>query len=103
MDMDIFTTAIIIFLINLPFGYWRANVNTFSLQWFLSIHLLVPFIIALRFYSGIGFELSTYPIILLAFIFGQYFGKKIFYWREQVDAKPLTSCLVMDLVRIKND
>lgn len=74
--MKILLVAIAVFLFNLPFGYWRSKVKKFSLQWFLAIHLPVPFVILLRIYSNIGFELYTYPIIVGAFFLGQFIGAK---------------------------
>ncbi|MBK7104304.1 MAG: hypothetical protein IPH62_03375 [Ignavibacteriae bacterium] len=75
--MIIFIVAISVFLINLPFGYWRSKVKKFSPQWFLAIHLPVPFVILLRIYSNIGFEFYTYPILIGSFFLGQFFGKNI--------------------------
>lgn len=68
--------AVTVFLINLPMGYWRSKVKKFSLQWFLAIHLPVPFVVFLRHYSGIGFELYTYPIIITAYFGGQFIGAR---------------------------
>jgi hypothetical protein len=65
--MNLILVTIFVFLLNLPFGYWRANVKKYSLQWVLAIHMPVPFIIAARIYSNIGFELYTYPILVGAF------------------------------------
>ena len=97
--LKIFTVALIIYLLNIPFGYWRGNVKKFSLQWALAIHIPVPIVIFLRIYSGMGFELYTYPILVGAFFGGQFSGKKLFlYWKSQ--AKELSSCLVMDTLRL---
>ncbi len=63
-----------IFLINIPFGYWRENQKKFSLRWFLAVHLPVPFVILLRIYSGIGFEWYTFLIFASAFFLGQISG-----------------------------
>lgn len=30
------------FLVNVPFGYWRAGVRKFSPAWFVAIHAAVP-------------------------------------------------------------
>ncbi|MFZ2325234.1 MAG: hypothetical protein WAV89_16245 [Ignavibacteriaceae bacterium] len=97
--MNLIIVAISIFIFNIPFGYWRANVKKFSLQWVLSIHVPVPFIILLRIYSNIGFALYTYPILVGAFFLGQLTGKFLFTKRKTLGQSPLTSCLLMDLVR----
>lgn len=97
--MILFLVAISTFVFNIPFGYWRANVKKFSLQWALAIHIPVPFIIILRIYSNIGFAFYTYPILVGAFFLGQISGKLIYNKRKNLDRLPLTSCMVMDLVR----
>ena len=97
--MNLILVTIFVFLFNLPFGYWRANVKKFSLQWILAIHLPVPFIIAARIYFNLGFELYTYPILVGSFFLGQYLGKYLYSRRKNLGQTPLTSCLVMDFVR----
>lgn len=74
--LKLFLLTLIIFVINLPFGYWRAGVKKFSLKWFLYIHLPIPIIVLLRIYSDIGFALYTYPLFVGAFFLGQFVGKK---------------------------
>jgi len=97
--MNLFLVTLIVFVFNIPFGYWRANVKQFSLQWALAIHIPVPFIILLRIYSNVGFELYTYPILIGSFFTGQFLGKELFELRKVNGRFPLTSCLVMDLVK----
>lgn len=67
----------LIFIINLPFGFWRENQKRFSLKWFLAIHIPVPIIIAIRIYSGIGFDWYTYPVFIASFFLGQLAGAGI--------------------------
>jgi hypothetical protein len=95
--MILFFVALSIFVFNIPFGYWRANVIKYSFQWALAIHIPVPFIILLRIYSNIGFQLYTYPILVGAFFLGQISGKYLFTERKKINLSPITSCLVMDL------
>lgn len=97
--MHLTLITIFVFIFNIPFGYWRANVKKFSLQWILAIHLPVPFIIIARIYSNIGFELYTYPILVGSFFLGQFLGKYLYSRRKNLGQTPLTSCLVMDIVR----
>lgn len=97
--MNLILVTIFVFILNLPFGYWRANVRKFSLHWVLAIHIPVPFVIAARILSNIGFELYTYPIIVGSFFLGQFFGRFFYSRRKNLGQSPLTSCLVMDLVR----
>ena len=97
--MNLILITIFVFLWNLPFGYWRANVKKYGLQWALAIHIPVPFIITARIFSDIGFELYTYPILVGAFFLGQLLGKFLYTRRKNLGQSPLSSCLIMDLVR----
>jgi hypothetical protein len=74
--MTLWFDAGIVFLLNLPFGFWRARVRRFSLPWILAIHLPVPAIIALRIYSGLGWQWTTFPVLISAFFLGQFAGGK---------------------------
>jgi hypothetical protein len=75
--MGLWTIAPLVFLLNLPFGYWRASVRKLSRQWFLAIHLPIPLVIALRIYSGLGFKPISFPVIVGAFFLGQLVGGKV--------------------------
>jgi hypothetical protein len=98
--MKIIVLALIIILLNIPFGYWRANVRKYSLQWVLAVHLPVPVIIFLRIYSDIGFALWTYPVLVGAFFAGQYLGKIILTNMKTKTDENVSSCLVMDCFRL---
>lgn len=67
----------LVFIINIPFGYWRQGVKKFSLQWALAIHIPVPIVISLRYLFSLGFQLYTYPFMVLAFFSGQWIGAQI--------------------------
>jgi hypothetical protein len=69
--------VILVFLINLPFGYWRAGVRKFSVQWILAIHLPVPFVVACRIFLGLGWHISTFLFLIAAFFAGQLVGGKL--------------------------
>ncbi len=64
-------------LLNLPFGFWRAGVRRFSLAWFLAVHAPVPLIVGMRFAAGLGWRLSTFPLLVAAFFGGQFIGGRI--------------------------
>ena len=84
--------------LNVPFGYWRANVSKFSLQWYLAIHIPVIFVIVFRLSFQLGFAWYTYVLMVTAFFIGQQAGvhaKK----RLGRNYRQVTSCLVMDLLR----
>ncbi|MCL5030053.1 MAG: hypothetical protein M1480_13650 [Bacteroidetes bacterium] len=97
--MRIFEVAVIVFLFNVPFGYWRANVKKFSLQWVLAIHIPVPVVVALRFLSGIGFAFITYPILVGSFFLGQFAGAKIHNWWLRNLNSSASSCLPCDIIK----
>ncbi len=94
--MNLILVTIFVFVFNLPFGYWRANVSKYTFQWALAIHIPVPFIIIARFYFNIGFQFYTYPILVGAFFLGQLSGKYLYTKRKNLGYTHLTSCLVMD-------
>ena len=62
------------FVINVPFGYWRAGVRKFSPQWFLAVHAAVPMVIALRFALGLRFRWKMLPFFVAAYFGGQFAG-----------------------------
>jgi hypothetical protein len=99
--MNLLLISLFVFILNLPFGYWRINVKKFSLQWFSAIHLPIPFIILFRLFSETGFELFSFPFTITAFFLGQLVGAGIYKFRRDNGALPLSSCLVMDVARIK--
>ncbi len=90
--------ALLVFILNIPFGYWRANVKRYSAQWFLAIHIPVPFIVAMRLLAGIGFAWYTYVFLVGAFFLGQKFGSVLMNWIHK-RCKQESSCIVMDLYR----
>ncbi len=75
--MTLWIVAAIVFLLNLPFGYWRARVRKYSPQWILAIHLPVPLVIACRIFSGLGWQPVSFPVVIGAFFCGQFLGGKI--------------------------
>ncbi len=96
--MKLLLISLVVIVVNIPFGYWRANVDRFTLQWFLAIHLPVIIVIALRLVSHLGFAWYTYVVLVTAFFLGQKFGTLIIRRVRRICDHP-TSCLVMDLLR----
>ena len=96
--MHLLSVAFIVFLLNLPFGYWRANVRKFSLAWFLSIHAPVPLVIAIRVLSGLGWQFITFPFMIGAFFGGQFAGSWLHRMRGARSGARVSSCLVWDLL-----
>lgn len=66
---------LIVFLINLPFGYLRSKYARFSKQWMMAVHIPVPFIFLLRILSGFGWKII--PLLMLSDIAGQFAGGKL--------------------------
>jgi len=97
--MKLFSVALLVFALNVPFGYWRANVTKLSRPWFLAIHLPVPLVIAVRMLSGLGWQLITFPVMIGAFFGGQFAGSWLYQVRkDRATARAVTSCLVWDLI-----
>ncbi len=74
MNINLIIAAILVFILNLPFGYWRAHLRKMSFWWFASIHIPIPFVVWIRYGFDIGFALYSYPIFIVAFFSGQYLG-----------------------------
>ncbi len=87
MIYNLIFAALATFVVNLPFGYFRAGYKKFSFKWFASIHLPIPFIVLFRYLFGLGFELYTYPVMIAAFFTGQLTGKII---RKKIEQKKST-------------
>lgn len=77
MTAKLLAVAAVVLVLNLPFGYWRASVPKLSRSWFLAVHAPVPFIIALRIFSGLGWHWMTFPVLVSAFFLGQFLGGRI--------------------------
>lgn len=78
----VFYTAVATFLLNLPFGYFRARYKKLSFMWFLMIHLPVPFVILIRSYFGLKLTWMLAPFLFGPFFLGQWVGRK--YYAKKV-------------------
>ena len=90
---------IAILLINIFFGYWRANTRKFSLPWIAAIHVPVPIAIGIRFLL-LGWNWPLIPIFVVVFFLGQFAGGKIRGWFATQQRVPLTSSLITDIIRL---
>jgi hypothetical protein len=68
--------ATLIFVVNLPFGAWRAGLRKLSPAWFVAIHLPVVLVIGMRILMGVPFRLVTLPLYVAAFFLGQLAGAR---------------------------
>lgn len=76
--------TLLIFLVNLPFGYLRAGLRKLSATWFVAIHAPVVLIIAMRLALHLPFRVITLPLYVLAFFTGQSAGG----WLRRRQAAP---------------
>jgi hypothetical protein len=101
-DMNLLILTFAVFLLNVPFGYWRKNTARFSIQWFLSIHIPIPIVAAFRVFAGIGGYLLVFPVLLTAFFLGQLAGGKMHSLFVKYSGTRASSCIFLDLVKIVN-
>jgi len=66
-----------IFIINLPFGYWREGVRKFSPAWFVAVHAAVPIVVVMRMSLGIKWSLAILPLMVAAYFGGQAAGARL--------------------------
>ncbi len=87
------------YLINLPFGYWRAHAKRIGdrREWFLAVHAPVPIIFLLR--RGVGAKLTIIPLFVIAFFLGQYTGGRIHYWIHSRTGAA-SRCLPCDIPKV---
>jgi len=69
--------ALLIVLVNLPFGYWRHGLRRFSPTWFVAIHAPVPLIVGLRVGMALPWRLETFPLLAASYFTGQFLGARI--------------------------
>ena len=98
--MKLLLVSLAVLVINIPFGYWRANVKKYSLQWILAIHIPVVIVIGLRFGTHLGFAWYTYVFMVTAFFLGQQSGSLLMQ-RMRKACDQVSSCMVMDLFRCR--
>ncbi|MEQ9729330.1 MAG: hypothetical protein ABOK23_01805 [Candidatus Methanoperedens sp.] len=75
IKMSINELMLMVFLLNLPFGYLRSNASKFSRQWMMAVHIPVPFVFLLRIISGLNW--TAIPLLVLSDVAGQIAGGKL--------------------------
>jgi len=75
--------TLLVFILNMPFGFWRGSVKKFSWQWFLAVHVPIPGVVFLRYHFHLGFQLYTYPFLVAAFFTGQWIGARYYLKRKK--------------------
>ena len=96
--MNLLWASLVVFVLNIPFGYWREHVPKLSAPWFLAIHIPVPFVIAMRYLFRLGFQLYTYPAMVGAFFTGQYFGGWLY--KRLAGKHLLSGNIFLDMLRL---
>lgn len=74
--MDLLFTGILVFFVNLPFGYLREGQKKFSVLWFVYIHAPVPLSILFRYLFDVKLEFHTFFVIAVFFFLGQFLGSR---------------------------
>ncbi len=98
MPIELLYVGLLVCALNIPFGYWRANAEKRTVEWFVAIHMPVPFVVALRLLFGVPLSFSTLPFLMSMFFLGQYTGGTIYKWRANRTETRVSSCLVWDIV-----
>ncbi len=80
--LDLTIWSFVVTLINIPFGYLRANKKVFSFKWFVYIHSPVILIYLLKIYFDVNRSIFTTFILFLFFILGQIMGKNLYYFNK---------------------
>jgi len=75
--MTLAVILVLVFLLNLPFGYWRAGLRKLSPAWFVAIHAPVPLVILLRLGFHLPFRWTTLPVFVAAYFAGQAAGARL--------------------------
>ena len=83
------TVGVLILILNLPFGFWRASVPRFSRKWFLAVHAPIPVSIGLRFLIGVGWRVRLLPLFVGVYFAGQFLGGRVRRCRRSPPADPV--------------
>jgi hypothetical protein len=88
MSYRLLMVAASVLALNLPFGFWRAGTRRFTGPWILAVHVPVPIVVGLRLLSGLGWHLATFPVLVGAFVTGQFVGGRIRRFADRVADEP---------------
>jgi hypothetical protein len=69
---------VIVALVTLPFGFYRAYTRRLSLRWFLAIHVPVPFVFLTRVEAHLAYWFI--PFTFAACVTAQIVGSKVGRW-----------------------
>ena len=77
MSLALALALALVWLVNLPFGYWRAGLVKRSLPWLIAIHAPVPLVWLIRDLTGLTWTFATLPAFLAAYFLGQWAGGRV--------------------------
>ena len=80
MAHSLWMVALAAVALSIPFGYWRAGVTKFTAPWFAAVHGSVPLVIGVRLVMGVGWQLTTIPLLVGAVCTGQFLGGYLRGW-----------------------
>jgi len=83
---SLWSVALSVLVLNLPFGYWRAGAKKLSFRWFVTVHAPVPFVVGLRLAAGLPWRPGTFAVLVVAFLAGQFLGARLRRARESFAA-----------------
>ncbi len=101
MNVEWFIIGLIVtFLVNIPFGFWRAHAKRTGnkIEWALAVHLPVPLVVLMRYLAGLSWNASGAPMILvfvLAYFLGQKTGGKLYARAHERGLNPGRSIAVL--------
>jgi len=75
--LDLCIALGLVFVANLPFGYWREGLAKLSPMWFVAVHAPVPLVFLIRHWLGLDWRLASLPLFLGAYFAGQFFGGRL--------------------------
>ncbi|UCF68306.1 MAG: hypothetical protein JSV80_03125 [Acidobacteriota bacterium] len=76
VSLKLIAVAVVVLLVNVPFGFWRAGTRKFSLRWFAAVHVPVPLVILVRLLAGVEWRWTRLPLLAAAYFAGQLLGSK---------------------------
>jgi hypothetical protein len=78
MVVKVAIVLVIVLLVTLPFGFYRAYTRKLSVRWFAAIHVPVVFVFLARFVAHLPYYYI--PATCTAFAIAQFAGGRIGHW-----------------------
>jgi hypothetical protein len=75
--LNLALALLLVWIANLPFGYWRAGLARRSLPWIVAIHAPIPLVWLIRYLLGLDWRLATLPLFVGAYFLGQWLGGRL--------------------------